>query len=65
MRLVFWVNDVREVAAKQTTAMLIGSAAARGHEVTLCSVRDLSLDRSRVVARGARVSAPGDPAPSP
>lgn len=63
MRLAFWVNDVTDIKATQTTAMLIASAAARDHEVWVCGVTDLSLDaRGRVVARARRAHAPLDQA---
>ncbi|MBI2568819.1 MAG: hypothetical protein HYV63_17505 [Candidatus Schekmanbacteria bacterium] len=41
-RIVFVVNEVMEIAATQTTAMLMRSAAAAGHPVLVAGVLDLS-----------------------
>lgn len=55
MRLLFWVNDPREVVPSQTTSMLITTAIARGHEVWVCGVANLALDaRGRITARAHR-----------
>lgn len=61
MRLLFWVNDPREVKASQTTSMLISTAVRRGHEVWVCGVATLGLDgRGRIMAH-AHPAAPWVP----
>ena len=42
MKFVFLVNDVTNIEAKQTTAMLIAEAARQGYEVLVSGVTDLS-----------------------
>lgn len=66
MRLLFWVNDPREVLPSQTTSMLITTAIERGHEVWVCGVAHLSLDgRGRITARAHQVQTwPGELPPA-
>lgn len=58
MRLCFVVNDRREPSAEQTTTLLIGAAARRGHEVLVCGVGDFTVtDDGMLHVRGCRVEA--------
>lgn len=43
MRVAFMVNRVEEVTPRQTTAMLMHSAAVRGHDVWVFGVDDLAM----------------------
>lgn len=54
MRLCLVVNSVRSQKASYTTAHLACAAAARGHEVALVSLDDLSHDGQRVTGRLVR-----------
>lgn len=57
MRIGFLVNEIGEVEATQTTAMLIAAALRRGHVATVFGVADLEIDaddriRARAVPLG-------------
>jgi glutathione synthase len=63
MRLAFWINDLAELEAKQTTAMLMGTAVRRDHEVFVVAVADLQLrGAGSVTARARRVGSEVDAA---
>ena len=58
MRIGFLVNAVDDVVPAQTTALLMASAAARGHETLVLGVADLSWsDADAVTGRCRRVPA--------
>jgi len=58
MRILFLVNDVAEMIARQATTLLMMAAAAQ-HDVWVCGVSDLSWSSDGdLVARAARVGRP-------
>jgi glutathione synthase len=53
MRIAFIVNDRRGLGVEQTTTLLIGAAARRGHQTVVCGIGDFSVGANGgLTARG-------------
>lgn len=57
MKILFLVNDVREVVARMSTTLLI-TVASRRHEVWVCGVKDLHAQPGTVAASARHVKDP-------
>lgn len=56
MRIVFLVNDAASIEPRQTTTLLLGDAAWRGHETWLAGIEDLSVHtKGSIIARARPV----------
>lgn len=60
MRIAFLVNRVDELSVEMSTVKLIHAAAARGHDVFVGGVRDLSLASDDAVWLRGRPASSGD-----